>query len=339
MMMDAPVHGQGFERQAMEALLKHVHVIRHEIPGVRQAADPECIHRMRVATRRLRTRLNLFEDYLPGKKARAWAKGLRRLTRALGEARDADVQLIFLESYLDTQALKREHAGIKRLMVRIRQQREMLQSQVLKALEKLENSGLLTEMEEVVQAALEAPIAEEGQPARQSPYGLARMAILARLKEVMGYEQVVRDPRHSDELHRMRIAAKHLRYCLEAFDDLFEGQMKKPIKAAKTIQEMLGDIHDCDVWMVLLPDFLAQEKLRAREYYGEAPSLWRLIPGIARLEQDRRTFRDQRYLAFRAYWDQHAPVWKKLTDMLYTAAQDPDMHALKRDTHEKRVGT
>lgn len=61
--------------------------------------DPEFIHRMRVASRRLRTALSVFGDCLPCKKTDKFRKKIRRLSGILGEARDRDVQAGFLKEF------------------------------------------------------------------------------------------------------------------------------------------------------------------------------------------------------------------------------------------------
>ena len=76
-----------------KSLLNRLQNVAKEIDGVRKPDDIERIHDMRVATRRMRSALALFEKCLPGKKAKAWNKQMRRVTRALGAARDADVQM------------------------------------------------------------------------------------------------------------------------------------------------------------------------------------------------------------------------------------------------------
>ncbi len=67
-----------------------------EIDGVRSGRDIEHIHRMRVASRRLRAALPLFKSCFPKEKFRKWMPELQKITRALGDARDTDVQIAFL---------------------------------------------------------------------------------------------------------------------------------------------------------------------------------------------------------------------------------------------------
>ena len=85
-----------------KTLLKRLQDVVKEIDGVRKAEDIECIHDMRVATRRMRSALALFERCLSGKNYKKWNKQMRSVTRALGIARDADVQMDFLQEFMDT---------------------------------------------------------------------------------------------------------------------------------------------------------------------------------------------------------------------------------------------
>lgn len=91
----------------------------------------------------------------------------------------------------------------------------------------------------------------------------ARRIIAARLDEVYAYDGVVADPANVRELHDMRIACKRLRYTLEIFAIAFEADLEPAIDEVKALQDVLGDIHDCDVQVPMLEEHLAW--LEARE--------------------------------------------------------------------------
>jgi hypothetical protein len=57
----------------------------------------------------------------------------------------------------------------------------------------------------------------------------------------------------------MRIAGKHLRYTLEIFAPIYGHALDPHIRAMKNIQDLLGEIHDNDVWISWLPEFIALE--------------------------------------------------------------------------------
>lgn len=286
------------------ALLNRLQNVAREIDGVRKAEDIECIHDMRVATRRTRSALALFEESLPGKDAKKWDKQMRRVTRALGAARDADVQMDFLQGFVDGLTEKRYKAGIQRLLLRLRQRRERAQEKVATAMDQLELSGVLEEMGRTlrrIRVHARMNHVDENSP---QVYQQAYLAISLRLEDMLAYETYVNQPERMEELHAMRIAAKRLRYTMEVFEPLYGGELKEPLKTARTVQTMLGNIHDCDVWVDYLPQFLEEERVRTIEYYGHARPLNRLKTGIIYLQQERQGRREKLYQEFVQFWRQ-----------------------------------
>jgi CHAD domain-containing protein len=266
---------------------------------------------------------------------------MRRVTRTLGDARDADVQIDFLEKFLDSLEESRYHAGIKRLLLRIRQKREGLQRKVIKVMDRLEASGVLENIEETLRqirihgrlnkvdvhtSLVYQQACSQGSPRRNgfgseaSPtpkaYGLA---ISLKLDEMLAYEPYVRQPERVEELHAMRIAAKRLRYTIEVFEPLYHEELKSSRQVVREAQTILGDIHDYDVWVEYLPQFLEEERVRTLEYFGHTRPLNLLKAGILYLQQDCQQRRDQRYKEFVKFWEelQHQAVWENLEQILH----------------------
>src|SRR3974377_38819 len=119
----------------LEALQERLPALANEIEGVRAAEDIECVPRMRVASRRIRNALALFGDELPRKHYAEWRGEMRRITKALGAARDADVQIAWVQDFLKQDTDESQRVGIERLLLRLRQQRARLQNRVVKALD------------------------------------------------------------------------------------------------------------------------------------------------------------------------------------------------------------
>jgi CHAD domain-containing protein len=302
-----------FARFAAESLLAQLAAMTAEADGVLQAQDIEYVHRMRVASRRLRTRLALFAPVLPKKKAAEWTREVKRITRALGQARDTDVQLKVLADFFVAAPAKAQPGG-KRLLLRFGQQRARLQLRVAKAVARLQRSGMIEDMEATLRAVrVHARLAENG----AESLAICREAQVQgerHLEEMLGYELYVSQPKRAAELHAMRIAAKRLRYALETFAPQFPGAFEEYLKEIKHLQDLLGDLHDCDVWLGTLPQFLEDERALAREYFGHARGVSRLAPGLTALEKDRKRRRRQVYQEFVAHWDKLAgqDLWGKL---------------------------
>jgi hypothetical protein len=75
----------------------------------------------------------------------------------------------------------------------------------------------------------------------------ATLIISTRLRELLSFGDAAVEPRASKAQHDMRIAAKRLRYVLEITEGCFGSEAKAARAAAKGLQSVLGDIHDCDV--------------------------------------------------------------------------------------------
>jgi CHAD domain-containing protein len=80
--------------------LRAAEVFEHS-RGVLDLDDIERLHDMRVATRRLRTALEVFRPCFPRKAYRRALKPIKALADALGERRDRDVAIGFFEGFLD----------------------------------------------------------------------------------------------------------------------------------------------------------------------------------------------------------------------------------------------
>ncbi len=307
-----------------QVLQKRLQALTREIAGVREAEDLEYVHRMRVASRRLRAAFSIFEPCFPPAQMARWNRRVKRITRALGAARDTDVQIAFVEGFLGTLESQRERKGVERLLLRLRQRRAVLQTDVLKTLDRLESSGVLKEMEEaLLQRLVEARV---NQVPESSPWMYRRSCemITLRLEEMLAYEVYIHQPEHVTQLHAMRIAAKRLRYTMEIFEPLYAGDLKRFIQVVKTVQEMLGDIHDADVWAEQLPVFIAEERARTREYCGSEGPARRLLPGLEALRADREAFREARYREFVSFWKERTreDVWGELRALVLARAQE-----------------
>ena len=88
----------------------------------------------------------------------------------------------------------------------------------------------------------------------------AERIVRTRLDELYSFTPKALNPKRVKALHDMRIAAKRLRYVLEIASFCFGPYASTATKRAKELQDLLGEIHDCDE---LLPRVRAvQRELR-----------------------------------------------------------------------------
>lgn len=77
----------------------------------------------------------------------------------------------------------------------------------------------------------------------------AARIVRVRLDELRSFTEAALAPDAAEAQHDMRIAAKRLRYVLEIVGACFGPEAEATRVAAKELQQILGEIHDCDVML------------------------------------------------------------------------------------------
>lgn len=294
----------------------HVEAMQAEVEGVLEARDIEFIHRMRVASRRLRSALTLFEDCFAPKEFKTYSRDVRKVTRALGWARDLDVQLDLLAQVMPQLSAPKLTPGLRRLQLRLHQQRSAAQQDIVGAMKTLQQDDTLAKL-----ANWSASFHELSDGVYMfSPalFELAFSGINLRLRELLAHAAYIQDEANVAELHAMRISAKRLRYTMEAFADLYGSNLKPFINQVRRFQDVLGEIHDADVWIALIPRFIQEERERIEVYFGNDRPLRRLLPGLEAFKANRSEKRKADYQRFLEMWQQaeQEQVWGELLKLI-----------------------
>ncbi|MGB7994323.1 CHAD domain-containing protein [Methanoregula sp.] len=307
-------------------LLPLIEGFSKEIAGVRKAEDIEPVHRMRVASRRLRAALPLFSSCFPDKDFRRWMRQIKMITRALGAARDNDVQVAFLKKYLKTQAepaqpktasipVNLENTGnpLTALLARFQKQRGIFQKDVIAVLDELERSQMIPQLQSAC-LALEQQFGIKKRERYDGTLPIAAENIGRKLHEVYLFEPFVHNPDAVFEHHALRIATKKLRYTLETYAPLFRRDLKKPIERIKRLQDLLGDIHDCDVWIEHMSLAIVKQRARRTPLDTLPTTSVSTISPLRKLLVNREKRRALLYRQFVRYWDSlvHTGFWDNL---------------------------
>ena len=208
------------------------------LPGARKG-DAHAVHQARVATRRLREALPLVA---PGRSGRALAKAVRRVTRALGPARELDVALLNLDQLRASGDVP--EAAIARLWLLITEERRRLQTEV----ERRIGQWNLDKLQKKALAAVRRGLPVTGRRTRDPRRIAVAQARAARravaLQAAMDNAAGIYLP---DRLHEVRIAVKKLRYALEVARDLSGSRATARIRTLKRAQDLLGRMHDLEM--------------------------------------------------------------------------------------------
>jgi CHAD domain-containing protein len=286
---------------AREVLFKRLSDFLKEKEGVIRNRDIEYLHRMRVASRRLRIALWAFKSSFVESVYRGLAGQVKETTCVLGQARDIDTNIAFLDDLAKEIPDQEYREGILALRDSLFKKRQRTQGNIQVCLNSLDGERIARELD----TALIKPTRENGHP-KKKLLKLARKKINKRLKEFLEAAPDTISIKNSKQLHKLRIALKHLRYALENFDYLCHGKLKPYIKAAHDLQDSLGDFHNYDVWMRIASDFAR------RHARGDSNSL---LPGIRYAQDSCSSRRDEAYVEFLRLWDklQQERIWKKLS--------------------------
>jgi len=210
----------------------HLDALRAHEPGVRSGADPEELHQMRTATRRLRADLRTVREIFDPDEVARLRGELRWLGTTLGAARDADVQRDYLRG-LDG-LTPAETVLIARLLQALERERARTRVAVLAALDTPRYQRLLRELDARIQ---HPPLVTEDFALRD-----VAAAAFARLRRAV--EDLPETP--SDRaLHAVRLAVKRARYAGELA--LRGRPVQRFVDKARELQDILGEHQDASI--------------------------------------------------------------------------------------------
>lgn len=289
-----------------DVAFRHViaHCLRHMLgnwPAVTVGRDPEGIHQMRVALRRLRSALSLFGG--PFRAALSKLEDeIRWIADVMGAARDLDV---FQEDVFRPAAEAHgEDERLLELATVVRTRRRIAWSHVFEALESERFRRLVLALASTTFAKPWLDAAIGGEAAVEPARDFARRRMRRR------YRRAVRLGRRIEELdarerHELRIKLKKLRYGLDFFRSLFgKRATNKFLERLSDLQDTLGRLNDAAVAHALVKEILAEHGdgpgAAAIGYAGGVVAGWHL--GHARLRAKTLSRRWRRFAKLPTPW-------------------------------------
>ena len=206
----------------------------HE-PGARLGEDPEELHQLRVAVRRIDATLGLFRRQLPPALVRA-RKSTKAVLRSLGAARDVDVQLSELRRYC-AHLPEEERAAAEPLRALLERERERSRARMLRSLDAEPTRRWL---ETLSQATAERDGANGADPAMV----VMPERVRRRFRKLRKSVRKLRPKSSMEDYHLVRRRAKQLRYATECGAPMFGKPADEMLRALRRLQDKLGAHQD-----------------------------------------------------------------------------------------------
>ena len=253
-------------------------------PGTRDGADPEELHGMRVATRRMRAAWRVFGDAYDPARTKSFRRRLRELATLLGGVRDLDVLIEATEAYGEAIG-STDRAGLHPLVAAWRSDRDLARVQLIVELDSRGHRRFVDDYVDFVSSpGRDALPVEPTIPHRVRDTAASR--IWTAYEHVRAYEAVLRWADVAT-LHQLRIAAKRLRYTLEFVREPLGEDASPLIARVVALQDHLGFMNDAEVAASMARIFLVEHGAELNE--AEAQAIGRYLVSrereVARLKR------------------------------------------------------
>jgi CHAD domain-containing protein len=266
-------------------------------PGARLGEGTEGVHKMRVATRRMRAAWRVFDGAYPARLQKRYVAQLREIAQALGTVRDLDVQLDRLDAYRAGLASDEAKAALEPLVAEWRANRGAARKELLDLLQGAAYDRFITDYRELVDASdAGGDTAASNDPAERLRDSAAGR--IWRAYERLRAHDAAVPFADVPALHALRIDGKRFRYTLEFMREILPASVDGVIADVTKLQDHIGLLNDSQIaaeatraWLIDAAAALsAAEKRAVAAYLRSAerdvarltrtfPALWRRITG------------------------------------------------------------
>ena len=212
---------------------------------------PEALHQMRVALRRLRTVMKLFEPVVADDAFGRLTAELKWLAGELDLGRDTDV--LIEETFRPAARRLHQQAGMSGLGERLLKTRTKAYDRVIEVLAQPRHLNLVLDMAAWIDCGRWAdPTDPKHGPLGDRPVEATAREGLDKLRRQVKKRGKVLERLDPERRHKLRIRAKRLRYGLEFFSSLYDGEKDQArqqamLRTLRGLQDSLGMLNDLEV--------------------------------------------------------------------------------------------
>ncbi len=224
--------------------------------GTRIGQDPEFLHYLRVASKRLRVALNVFKNYFPEYDISRYKNELKSLAPILGKARDTDVYLEFLNDKVSKTMNPEELTVFNKYENFFLRRKKLRQKAVLKKLDSEEYKSFIDDFTNFI-----SQTSVSGNESAESPVsGIIDRAIRSKLEKLIAHSKKLSPKSPDSKLHKFRIRCRKLRYMVEIFLNITGRQGQELDRMLVELQRSLGSHHDAVTAGMKLKSYLKTHK-------------------------------------------------------------------------------
>ncbi|MGE9295965.1 MAG: CHAD domain-containing protein [Puniceicoccales bacterium] len=264
------------------------------VDGMLADIDSEFLHDYRVALRRTRSLLQLVKGVYTEEDVLRFKQDLGDVMRGTNRLRDLDVYLLEQDAYakLLPPALR---DGLGMFFADLKAERGKVFKKFQRDFQGAAVKGKLNAWQAFLAKRAAEP--QEGCPDGELPVSvLARKLLRKRFNRIIKDGRKITDETPDEAVHELRIQFKKLRYLLEFFKSLFDGdELDFLIKRSRKMQSVLGTFNDLCVQQATITQYLSTVNLKRSEAVQLCAALGALV---AELERKRHITRRQYKTAF-----------------------------------------
>ncbi len=231
--------------------------------GIFDDEDTEALHQTRVAARRFKGYLKIFVDLFPKNKFKKVYNSISNFIRIIGAIRELDVSFEIIDNYI----IKHSPEDNKILILfvsKLKNNKSGLRDNLVKNTKIIKFIDSKSDFVTFIQEGF-----SRKQKEKFTNFNLdmgfidnAKIIIPALRSRVIALKStVLNHPLKKNELHQLRIKAKPLRYAMEMYSELINKEFDEIISETKKFVEHAGTIHDIDVLIPKLIDFIKEIKI------------------------------------------------------------------------------
>jgi inorganic triphosphatase YgiF len=229
--------------------------LQANVPGAINNSDDEYLHQVRVALRRLRVVLNMAAKFCADEELDSLSKHVAEIGTELGRSREWDV---FVNEILPSISKDSDKYEWQRTLARESEKHRRLSHQLVESILRTDDfQRTLLRFGAWMNGEYWSSFSNS-----DSLLHTSEIILQGYARKIMQRGKSIQEVVNNEQLHKLRIACKNLRYSSELFTSLSGLSFKINLaKSLAKLQDILGKLNDNTVAILLLEELSKESKI------------------------------------------------------------------------------